>query len=212
MKIAQASALWTTMLFTLAGPAIQASDENSRPLPLVNSFYQDDELCSEHVGEATQPVTWNGQVWYLTAPVSLVSRPAETKRLGTPLDVRPLDVFVNQAQSRGASVVGGDGQLAKEIPIRLRLVLAVHDLTSLGPGTYSLQSIIAVRLCGAVKNVSTSLLYVGARKGVTIKDWWNRRKSERWINAYRDAFSLAVTDALDWAADKAIVAMPRNAK
>jgi len=207
MKIAQASAVWMTTLFTLAAPAIQAPDEN-RPLPLVSSFYQDDESCSEHAGEATQPVSWHGHLWYLTAPVSLVSPPAETKRVGTPLDVRPLDLFVNQAQLRGASVAGGDGQLAKETPIRLRLVLAVHSLTALGPGTYSLQSIIAVRLC---KNASTSLLYVGPRKGVTVKDWWKRRKSERWIDAYRDAFSLAVADALDWAADNAMVVTSRDA-
>jgi hypothetical protein len=212
MKIAHRSAVWMTTLFTLSAPAIQASDENTRPLPLVNSFYQDDESCSEHVGEATQRVTWNGQAWYLTAPVLLVSPPAETKRVGTPLDVRPLDVFVNQAQLREANVASGDAQLAKQIPIRLRLVLAVHDLTSLGPGTYSLQSIIAVRLCGAVKNAPSSLLYVGPRKGVNIKDWWNQRKSERWINAYRDAFSLAVADALDWAADNAIVLTSRDGK
>ena len=205
MKIAQASAVWMTTLFTLAAPAIQAPDEN-RPLPLVSSFYQDDESCSENLGEATQQVTWHGRVWSFTAPVSLVSPPAETKRVGTPLDVRPLDVFVSQAQLSGAS---GAGQLARQMPIRLRLVLVVHSLTALGPGTYSLQSIIAVRLC---KNASTSLLYVGPRKGVTVKDWWKRRKSERWINAYRDAFSLAVADALNWAADNAMVVTSRDAR
>jgi hypothetical protein len=204
MKVARTSTVWITALLAVTGPGLLTADESTRHLPRVYSYFEDDKSCSELTGEATQAVNWNGRTWYLTAPMSLVSPPAETKRVGTPLEVRPLDVIVHQAQLRGAAVLDGNtnGKLATEMSIRLRLVLLVHDLTPLDLGVYSLQSIIAVRLCEADQNALVSSLYVGPRKGIDIKDQWHRNKSERWINGYRDAFSLAVADALDWAAAK----------
>jgi len=190
-------------LFTLAVPAVHASDENARPLPLLHSFYQDDESCSEHVGEATKQVTWNGRTWYLTAPESLVSPSSETKRNGTPLDIRPLNDFVSQAQKLGAIIVNGDRAIAADTPVGLRLVMVVHEFVAEGPGKFSLQTIIAVRLCGSTERFSGSALYIGPPKGVNLTEWWRSRKSQRWIDGYREAFSLSVADALEWAAAKA---------
>jgi len=192
--------LWITTALILAGPGVIAADESTRHLPPVYSYRQYDESCTEHAGEATQAVTWNGHSWYLTAPESLVSPASETERVGTPLDVRPLEVFVEQARLRGAGLSKPVAPASTGLPIQLRLVLAVHALTPLGPNTYSLQSIIAVRLCTSEQNGSAGLLYLGPRKGVAIKDWWHRNKSEKWVKGYRDAFTLAVADALDWAA------------
>jgi len=203
MKIALTSVVWMNTLFTLAVPAVHASDENARPLPLLHSFYQDDESCSEHVGEATKQVTWNGQTWYLTAPESLVSPPSETKRNGTPLDIRPLNDFVSQAQKLGAIIVNGDRAIAADTPVGLRLVMVVHEFVAEGPGKFSLQTIIAVRLCGSTERFSGSALYIGPPKGVNLTEWWRSRKSQRWIDGYREAFSLSVADALEWAAAKA---------
>jgi hypothetical protein len=197
-----AATSFITFLLAVTGSAALAVDDSATALPRVYSFYQDNKSCSELPGEATKAVLWNGRTWYLTAPALLVSPPAETKRVGTPLNVRPLDVFVEQAVLQGASVTKVDAPSATDMPMHLRLVLAVHSQVALGPGTYSLQSIIAVRLCTEGENNRTSILYVGPKKGVTVKDWWDRRKSERWVNAYRDAFSLAIADALHWAADQ----------
>jgi hypothetical protein len=80
----------------------------------------------------------------------------------------------------------------------------VHDLVAEGPGEFSLQTIIAVRLCSSTERFSGSALYIGPRKGVNLTEWWRSRKSQRWIDGYREAFSLSVTDALEWAAAKAI--------
>jgi hypothetical protein len=202
MKIARTSVVWMTPLFTIAVPAVQASDENARPLPLLRSFYQDDESCSEHVGEATKQVTWNARTWYLTAPESLVSPPSETKRNGTPLDVKPLGEFISQAQLRGAILVSGDQTTAPGFAVRLRLVMVVHNIWAEEPATFSLQTNIAVRLCDAAAKSSRGALYIGPWKGVNLIEWWRTRKSQRWIDGYREAFSLSVADALDWAAAK----------
>ncbi len=145
------AAMLPTMLVLLmsCGVTSQAADVNVRRLPKLYSFYQDDALCSQHSGEARQVVTWNGRTWHLMAPVSLVSPPSETKRNGTPLDVKPLSEFVTQAQKHGAVIVSDIPVNAAEFPVVVRLVMLVHDLVAEGPGTFSLQTIVAVRLCGA---------------------------------------------------------------
>jgi hypothetical protein len=212
VKFSHTSALWLTLLFALVGADLQSPGAVTGSPPLVHSFYQDDQSCSEHAGEATQEMTWNGQTWDLTAPLSVISPPEEVARVGTPLDVRPLDVFVSQAKLRGGVEADPTVSSAGTRAIRLRLVRVVHSLVPVGPATYSLQSIIWVRLCETVGSALPSALYEGPRKGVTIKDWWMRRKSERWVNAYGDAFSLAVGDALDWAAAQTLALMPRDGK
>ena len=177
------------------------SSDTPRPLPLAYSYYVDDPSCTAHEGEETRAVAWNGQIWTITTLVSLTSPRSETRRLGTLLDVRPLEVFLKQAQTLGADVVVSDETLPRKEPHHLRLVLVVHDLLAApsGAATYSLQSIIAVRLCTSKDNHLTSALYVSPRKGVTIKDWWKRRSSPRWVDTYREAFSLAVADSINWA-------------
>jgi hypothetical protein len=185
----------------LAVPAVH--DVNARRLPLLHSFYQDDESCSEHIGEATKQVTWNGRTWYLTAPESLVSPPSETKRNGTPLDVKPLSEFISQAQLRRATLVSGDPTTAPSFAVRLRLVMVVHEILASEPAAFSLQTEIAVRLCDAAGKSSGGALYIGPWKGVNLIEWWRSRKSQRWIDGYREAFSLSVADALEWAAANA---------
>jgi hypothetical protein len=189
-----------------------ATDNNNRKLPRLSSFYLDDGSCSEHIGETTQRVIWNGRPWNLTAPESLVSPPSETKRNGTPLDIRPLNDFVTQAHKLGAIIVNGDRAIAADTPVGLRLVMVVHDLVAEGPGEFSLQTIIAVRLCGSTEGFSGSALYIGPRKGVNLTEWWRNRKSQRWIDGYREAFSLSVADALEWAAGEANVMQSRSAQ
>jgi len=155
---------------------------------------------------------WNERLWNLTAPEALVSPPSETRRNGTPLDIRPLNDLVTQAQKLGANIVNGDRAIAADTPVGLRLVMVVHDLVAEGPGKFSLQTIIAVRLCGSIERVSRSALYIGPRKGVALTEWWRSRKSQRWIDGYREAFSLSVADALEWAAGEANVVQPQSAR
>jgi hypothetical protein len=200
------------VLAVISVPASQAADNQVRELPRFNSFYQDDGSCSEHLLESTETVIWNGRTWILTAPVSLVSPPSETKRNGTPLDVKPLSEFVTQAQKQGAVLASDDLANAAESSVKLRLVTVTHDLVAEGSGTFSLQTIIAVRLCGAVEKSSESTLYIGPRKGVILTEFWRSRKSQRWIDGYRDAFALSVANALEWAGDEANAMQSRNAQ
>jgi hypothetical protein len=208
----ESAALLPTLmaLLTSSGVTSQAADVNARTLPKLYSFYQDDALCWEHAGEATQVVTWNGRTWHLTAPLLLVSPPSETKRNGTPLDVKQLDTLTTEAVAHGASLSGGEGQRVEEQPLRLRLVVVVHDLAADEPATFYLETIVAVRLCGATEKSSASVLYVGPRKGVKITEWWRSRKSQRWIDGYRNAFELSVADALEWAAGEATTIQSRS--
>jgi len=53
------------------------------------------------LGKITQRVMWNERLWNLTAPEALVSPPSETRRNGTPLDIRPLNDLVTQASEIG---------------------------------------------------------------------------------------------------------------
>jgi len=81
---AEVAAVWITVFSTLSVPVSDATDNNNiRKLPRLSSFYPDDGSCSEHIGETTQRVIWNGRSWNLTAPESLVSPLSETKRNGT---------------------------------------------------------------------------------------------------------------------------------
>jgi hypothetical protein len=203
---------WLTVFSTLSVPVSDATDNPDRKLPQLRSFYLDDGSCSEHIGEITQRVMWNERLWNLTAPEALVSPPSETRRNGTPLDIRPLNDLVTQAQKLGANIVNGDRAFAADTPVGLRLVMVVHDLVAEGPGKFSLQTIIAVRLCGSIERVSRSALYIGPRKGVALTEWWRSRKSQRWIDGYREAFSLSVADALEWAAGEANVVQPQSAR
>jgi len=202
-------AAWLGAYSTLFVPVCSATSSD-RELPRLYSFYLDDESCSEHAGEATRTVIWNGRPWNLTAPVEMVSPPSETKRNGTPLIVRPLDDFVTQAQRLGATIPNSDRPTVAVSAVQLRLVLAVHDLVAEEAAKYSLQTIIVVRLCSSIERGSASALHVGPREGVYLTDWWGRRKSERWINGYREAFSLSVADALEWAADEVNVMRLQN--
>ena len=199
--------LWLLGLGILPASWSGPSHEETRHLPLFSSFYQDDEASLERAGESTQEVEWNGRAWFITAPMSLTSPPREAAREGTPLELTPLNVFVAQLLARGASVATHDG--AMQQPVRLRLVLVTHHPTALGPATFSLQVVIAVRFCAMAAHPPVSALYVGPWKGATIKDWWGApRSSDRWTSGYRDAFSLAVADALDWAANEAVKGAP----
>ena len=193
------------ILFALLAPVSQAIYNNGRTIPRLYSYYQDDGSCQERMGEATQRIVWNGRPWNIMAPESLMSPPSETKRNGTPLDIRPLNEFATQAQKQGAVVVGGDrdSAIAAHSPVLLRLVMVVHDRVADSPGNFSLQTIIAVRLCGAVDEASGSVVYIGPRKGVNLTEWWRSRKSQRWMDGYREAFALSVGDALEWAAGEA---------
>lgn len=202
--------VWIVVLSTLLAPVSDAADTNVRKIPPLNSFYLDDGSCAEHSGEKTQTVIWNGRRWNLTAPESLVSPPYETKRNGTALEVRPLSEFVAQAQKLGATLVNDDRAIAADNPIALRLVMVVHDLLVEGPAKFSLDTIIAVRLCSSSGNFSGSALYIGPREGRYITEWWRSHRSQRWIDEYRQSFSLSVADALEWAAGQAKV-MPRPA-
>src|SRR6266446_3183403 len=150
MNISSVLAVWITVLYTLSVPVSDATDNNNRKLPRLSSFYLDDGSCSEHIGETTQRVIWNGRPWNLTAPESLVSPPSETKRNGTPLDIRPLNDFVTQAHKLGGIIVNGVRAIAA---VGLRLVMVVHDLVAEGPGEFSLQTIIAVRVCGSTGEI-----------------------------------------------------------
>jgi hypothetical protein len=204
MNIANVLAVCITMLLTFLMSVSQATNNNDRKLPRLSSFYQDDGSCSEHVGDATQGIIWDARRWNLTAPRSLVSPSSETNRNGTPLDVKPLNEFILQAQRREAIVVSGDhGAIAANSSVGLRLVMVVHDLVAEGPWTFSLQTIVAVRLCGSGKNMPVNTLYVGPRKGVYIRNWWRSRKSEQYVEGYRTAFALSVADAIEWAAGQA---------
>jgi len=204
-------ALWVMTFLALSGPSGWATDNNGGNLPRLRSFYRDDGSCLAQSGEVVRRVTWNGHPWNLTAPESLVSPASETKRNGTPLDISPLNEFVTQAQKLGA-VVSDDGAVAADPAIGLRLVMVVHDLVTEGPGSFSLQTIIAVRLCGSTERFSGNALYIGRLKGVSLTEWWRSRKSQRWIDGYREAFSLSVTDALEWAAGEANVMQSRSAQ
>jgi hypothetical protein len=136
MNISSVLAVWITVFSTLSVPVSDATDNNNRKLPRLSSFYLDDGSCSEHIGETTQRVIWNGRPWNLTAPESLVSPPSETKRNGTPLDISPLNDFVTQAHKLGAIIVNGDRAIAADTPVGLRLVMVVHDLVAEGPGIF----------------------------------------------------------------------------
>jgi hypothetical protein len=175
MNISSVLAVWITVFSTLSVPVSDATDNKNRKFPRFSSFYLDDGSCSEHIGETTQRVIWNGCPWNLTAPESLVSPPSETKRNGTPLDIRPLNDFVTQAHKLGAIIVNRDRAIAADTPVGLRLVM----------------------LCGSTERFSGSALYIGPRKGVNLTEWWRSRKSQRWIDGYREAFSLSVADALE---------------
>jgi hypothetical protein len=193
---------------SLAGGGAAAAGADEVRLPSRWSFYQDDAECREQPGEATRRVLWKDQLWTVTAPQTVQSPRSETKRVGTPLDIRPLETFVAQLRSRGASDAPADAKPSSGAAPRLRLVLVVHEQNALGPGSYQLQSIIAVRWCGLAKGRPVSVLRVGPRKGVTITDWWARLKSERWRDSYRQAFALAVGEALEWAQTQVAAAAP----
>jgi len=201
MNVTPDLAAWLTVFSALFAPVCGATDTNNRQLPRLYSFYSDDGSCSEHTGEKTQTVIWNGRPWNLTALESLASPPSETKRTGTPLDIRPLSEFVMQAQKLGALPVNGGGRATPaDTPVGLRLVMVTHDLLADEPARFSLQTIIAVRLCDSSEKSSASALYIGPPGGVNLTEWWRSSKSQRWIDGYREAFSLSVADALKWAA------------
>src|SRR5579872_5981594 len=73
---------------TVVGPVSEANGI-SRQMPVLYSYYMDDGSCAEQVGESTQTVIWRGRPWNLTALTALVSPRSETRRNGTPLDIRP---------------------------------------------------------------------------------------------------------------------------
>lgn len=199
ITVPTALATWLAVSSAISTPVSGATDTNVRKIPPLNSFYLDDGSCAQHSGEKTQTVNWNGRRWNVTAPESLVSPPYETKRNGTPLEVTPLSEFVVQAQKLGATLVNDDRAIAADNPVALRLVMVVHDLLVEGPAKFSLDTIIAVRLCGSSGNISGSALYIGPREGRYITEWWRSNKSQRWIDEYRHSFSLSVADALEWA-------------
>jgi hypothetical protein len=192
------AAAWALGTSLAAGGVAPAADDRAG-LPYFWSFYQDDVACLEHTGEATQRVLWKDRVWSVTAPLAVDSPRAETRRVGTPLILRPLETFVAELHARGATDAPADAQPNPDAAPRLRLVLVVHEQNALGPGTYQLQSIIAVRWCGVANGMPGTVRRVGPRQGVTITDWWDRQKSERWKESYRQAFTLAVGEALEWA-------------
>lgn len=213
MSFLRVLAAWTTVLSTLVGTVSAGIDYSDRTLQRLRSFYLDDGSCLERAGEITQRVVWNGRTWNLTAPETLVSPSSETKRTGTPLDIKPLKEFVTQAEKAGATIVNGEGAIAANAPLGLRLVMVVHNPVTEESGAVSLQTAIAVRLCASTERFSGSTLYIGPRKGVNFTErWTQRRKSKRWIEGYRDAFSLSVADALERAAGEVNVIGSRSAQ